>query len=283
MKLKHFFIVSLIFTSCGNPLWRDFEMVNPGLGFKRIERVTDFLGPDSMYYITANAAVFMASDSLYYRGTFFQLEALINSNDSPYDLSSVFLKCRAGDSIVIQMNKEVYNHQSFVEKLLSESDSLFRLHIRIEQVFNQEGYKELMSGREYSLIASATRGFRQMIALNRPGTSMDKVLLQTQSFKEGTGKGITAMPGDSLLIDLTICTATGQFLYHSSGGIWIESNRGLFLPSLEREILGEKVGEELTVFIPFTENQTGPLLSGMINNFDNLYVKVTLLDVRKFK
>jgi len=277
-------LCSVCIVSCAPPEWRGFKQVSPGLGYTFIERFKQGHTGDAIAFLIADARLTDSNDSARFALENFELKAEMAGPPDQFPLTPIFKTCYAGDSLIIQMSREVFLSQPFAHNWESISDdtcNLFRLHLRVTRIYDEEGYTNLKMRESFSYQSASVGAFKQMVQLNAPQLIQEPFQIKTYSYLTGDGIGNPVDYGLTVNLHFTVNTGTGDLLFSTreSFPIPVGIGRKDLPPAMEKALIGAKRGQEVGIFIPYTENDPGRLLRGSVDAMDNLYIRAEILEV----
>jgi hypothetical protein len=273
-----------LFTACTPPEWKGFKKVSQGLGYQFIERFKQGHTGDAIAFLVADARLTDAADSARFPLENFELKAEMAGSHDLFPLTPIFKNCYAGDSLIIQMSREVFLKQPFAhnwEQISEDTVQLFRLHLRVTRIYDSEGYENLKKSEAYSYQAAMVGAFKQMVQLNAPQLVQEPFFIKTYSMMEGTGIGNGVDYGLNVILHFTVTTGTGNLLFNTreSYPIPVQIGRKELPPAMEKALIGAKRGQEVIILIPYTENEPGRFLKGLVNETDNLFIRAEIKEV----
>lgn len=274
----------LIFTGCREPQWRKFHMIEPGYGFKFIEKATQ-RETDSLVWWSIAFRFTNSSDSLIASASVLMDIEPLAQPPGKFDLRHILAHCVPGDSLVIQYNPQALSHQPFynaLEGAQTGSDSLVRMHVRVLDALNAETYEAKRTRERMTMYTQALESFKTMVMLNENLGSSVHVPITTFVSEVRKGKGTAAKPGDDLDIHFSIITSYGRTVANTDGHnpVTVRVMGGDFPRGLDMALAGLQAGGEYNIYIPFTENSGSRLLGAQIWEFDNLRAGITVIAVK---
>lgn len=257
IRLVSSFLPILFFISCNQGPWKGFTKISNHAGYRIIVDLDTGVATGQGIYMLGYAQIRNANDSLiddpFLREGFY-LQVPLNTTDTS-DFIQALKQLTSGDSAIIKMQANAFfSLPSFRQPLPPnvDSGSFIQIHIRVDQLMDEERYNTWLEDKENHDRAYAYKQFQEYLRLNN--IEGEPVGSGIYMITEIPGKGKSPKYGSEVTIHLMGITFSGQEITNTylSGQPWtFVLGSGAVSQGLDEGISRMHKGEKCRIIVPY--------------------------------
>jgi FKBP-type peptidyl-prolyl cis-trans isomerase len=249
-------LLFLLITCKSRPL-KGYEKISDKTGYRIVNDQDSGIAAGEGIFMLGYVQLRTENDSLindpFLRDGFY-LQVPLNTPDTS-DFIKALKKLTSGDSAIIKMQANAFfSLPSFLQPLPAnvDSGSFIQIHIRVDQLMNEEMFTLWLEEKDYHERAYAYKQFHEYLRLNNIGG--EPVGSGIYMISEVPGKGKTPSYGTEVTIHLIGITFSGQEITNTypSGQPWtFVLGSGSVPQGLEEGISRMHKGEKCRIIVPY--------------------------------